>query len=305
MTPAPISMTYRPLLLVIDDDPAMLAMISRILLQQFEVLPAHNGRSGLELAIQRQPDLIMIDVSMPEMDGFEVCRKLKEREETENIPVLFLTAHEDDATEERGLQNGAVDFLRKPVRPAILRMRLNLHLQLKLQCDFLRRLSEVDVLTGAYNRRHLDRTLAAEWNRHRRYDRSLSVVLCDIDHFKAYNDAYGHLDGDNCIRNVAAALFSCLRRSADCLCRYGGEEFVAVVPETSGEDSRRLAERMVAAVHGLAIPHRDSPKGAVTISAGVASLTPDGTSAPRTLLTLADQHLYQAKRSGRNRVSGP
>ncbi|QEI05906.1 response regulator [Pigmentiphaga aceris] len=307
-----------PRILVVDDESINIAILVSALGSTYTIIPARSGTKALALAVDQRPELILLDVMMPDMDGYEVCRQLKASVDTRDIPVIFVTALTDGQAEAFGLELGAVDYLTKPVQPAIVRARVRNHLELKHARDSLSRQVMVDGLTGIANRRRFDEVLAAEARRMRRSGRPLSVIMIDVDHFKRYNDRYGHVAGDVCLQTVARAIADALHYPTDCAARYGGEEFACILPDTSAVDAQPIAERIRAAVQALDLAHEDSPTSSrVTISLGVASLAQLGPiasvqepSAARQadaavgakLVALADEQLYEAKRSGRNRA---
>jgi len=205
----------RPLILVVDDYPANITMLYEILERDCEVCMATSGQAALAFCEGRRPDLILLDIMMPEMDGYEVCRHLKDNDLTRDIPIIFVTTKSDPSEETRGLDLGAVDFISKPFHTKIVRARVRTHLTLQLQAEALRSLAMIDGLTGIANRRQFDTILSAEWHRCIRSHSAMSLVLIDIDFFKRYNDYYGHQAGDECIRTIAATLKKNLRRSHD------------------------------------------------------------------------------------------
>jgi diguanylate cyclase (GGDEF)-like protein len=219
--------------------------------------------------------------------------------------VIFVTAHSDEAAETRGLELGAVDFISKPVNPAIVRARVKTHLTLKAQSDMLRQWVYIDGLTRVNNRRHFDEHLASEWGRAMRQNTALSVVLLDVDHFKRYNDRYGHQAGDDCLRRVASTLEASLRRPADLVARYGGEEFVCLLPETPLAGALSVARELGQRVHDERIEHADSPVApVVTVSLGVFCKPVNSVGTPEALLAGADAQLYAAKARGRHQTCG-
>ena len=292
----------RPKLLVVDDQPLNIQSLYQTFSADHQVFMATSGEQALAVCAQRLPDLVLLDVVMPGMDGFEVCRRLKADPATREIPVIFVTAHDDEAAETLGLEVGAVDFIAKPINPKVVRARVATHLTLKAQADLLRQWAYLDGLTGIYNRRHFDEHLMSEWGRSARSAKPLSVLMIDVDRFKAYNDRCGHQAGDACLREVAATLRQSLRRPGDMLARYGGEEFVCLLPETGRAGALIVAEQIERRLRDRAIPHPDSDVApVVTVSVGVASN--DGAVAgPGALLAEADRQLYAAKAAGRGRV---
>ncbi|MBF0426088.1 MAG: diguanylate cyclase [Magnetococcales bacterium] len=293
----------QPKILIVDDMAANIDLLHQALGEEYEVLFATNGLDALAVAAAESPDLILLDVMMPEMDGYQVCRRLKAEEGTRHIPVIFVTALSEEADEARGLHLGAIDYLTKPVSVPILQARVRNHLELKKRGDMLERLAMLDGLTSIPNRRRFDETLEREWRRCLRAARPLSLILIDIDHFKLFNDHYGHALGDRCLKKVATALARTQTRSADLVARYGGEEFVCLLPEIASEGVQSSARRMREAVATLRIPHQASPTAEiVTLSLGAATLTPSRLCHAGDLVETADRFLYQAKSAGRDRL---
>lgn len=290
--------------LLVDDAPANISVLLRALKPDYDISVATRGEDAISIASAiPQPDIILLDIVMPGMDGYEVCRSLKADEFTKNIPVIFLTSMSEKKDEAKGLALGAMDYIRKPFSLPIVKARLKAHLELKRKTDILERMSYLDGLTGVANRRRFDETLKNEWRRMRREGSWLSILLADIDHFKAYNDRYGHTEGDACLRLVAQALKKIAQRPSDLLARYGGEEFVALLAGTDEKGAAHLAEQMRAAVESLNIPHTYSDvSDRVSISVGVASVVPAADSTWKSLIDSADNALYAAKIRGRNRV---
>lgn len=300
-----VTLPERPRLLLVDDQPINIQALYQIFHADHEVFMATSGAQALDFCRATPPDLILLDVVMPEMDGLEVCRQLKANAVTADIPIIFVTAQSDPTDETRALESGGVDFIAKPVNPAVVRARVKTHLTLKAQGDLLRELAFIDGLTGVANRRRFDEALQAEWRRCRRSATSLALLMIDIDHFKRYNDCYGHQTGDACLQTVALALKERFSRSHDLVARYGGEEFVCLMPECNLAAGLAKAEELRATVAALGIPHADSPTAnMVTLSIGVTAMQPAGDSTPQQLVAAADAALYTAKSGGRNRVNG-
>jgi len=293
--------TQRQKILIVDDTPANITAIGEELKADYKVIIATTGEAALEKAIADPPDLILLDIMMPGMDGNEVCRRLKAGQETRSIPVIFITAKNAEEEEARGLEIGAVDYITKPFRLSIVRARVKTHLELKRKNDILESLSSRDGLTGIYNRRQFDSVFAAEWKRALRFGRYLSVLLLDIDRFKLYNDHYGHLKGDDCLKRLANALSGTVRPT-DFIARYGGEEFVVVLPETGAEGAMQVAERMKGTVADLRMEHAHATAAPyITVSVGAATTVPTtGKDNPRLLLEVADNAMYAAKNAGGN-----
>jgi diguanylate cyclase (GGDEF)-like protein len=305
MAHLPIASASRPKLLLVDDQPINIQVLYQLFAADCQVFMATNGAQALQVCRDKRPDLVLLDVVMPGMDGYEVCRQLKADETLRHIPVIFVTAHDDPEQETMGLDLGAVDFIAKPVNPKVVQARVKTQLTLKFQADLLRQLVFLDGLTGVHNRRYFDQQLALEWARSARTGAPLSMILLDVDFFKRYNDHYGHQAGDDCLRQVAATLKSNLRRPADLVARYGGEEFACILPETGLDDAVELAKQLERQVRALAISHAYSDVApTVTISLGVATRDGVGSGSASELLGLADAQLYLAKSTGRARSFG-
>ena len=292
-------------ILIVDDIPDNIRVLSRMLVDDgHQVSAATNGRAALKLAASCAPDLILLDVMMPEMDGYQVCAALKADPLLKAIPVIFITALTDTEDETRGLALGAVDYIAKPFKEAIVRLRVRTHLELKRQRDLLSQLSHLDGLTGIPNRRAFDERLDREWRRALRAGEHLAAAMVDIDHFKEYNDAHGHLAGDDCLRRVAEALAAGLERAGDFIARYGGEEFICLLTGVDDQGTAVVAERLRADIESLRLPHGASPVSPwVTVSVGAAIRRPTQETAPSEVVAAADLQLFTAKRLGRNRVS--
>lgn len=266
---------------------------------------------------REKPDLILLDTHLPDGNGLELCRLLRANETSGQwTPIVFVSAERSDLDIERGIAAGADDYLFKPVSEIVLAAKVQaLYRLVQMQTSFqvltrqldtanqqLLRLSASDGLTGLPNRRYFDEALKREWRRNWREGASLALIMCDVDHFKRYNDCYGHPAGDECLRSVAQAILEALERAGDTPARYGGEEFAVILPATSAEGALQVAERMRQNVFRRAIAHRDAPGGQVTLSLGVACLQPGTGLHPEALLHSADGALYAAKHAGRNCV---
>ncbi len=292
--------------LIIDDSPINIEHLAQVLKSEYHIKVANNGASGVAVARSQKPDLILLDIMMPEMDGYQVCRILKADDATRKIPIIFITAKTDTKDETKGLSLGAVDYITKPFRTPIVQARVRTHIRLKHNTDLLEKLAMVDGLTGLPNRRRFEQLLKREWSRARRAQEPLSVIMLDIDHFKQFNDHYGHQAGDRCLARVAQALPVPLKRPTDVIFRYGGEEFIAVLPNTDLNFAMNLAEQMRAEVGRLLIPHQhtDGDHPFLSISLGVATAVPHSRISPSDLVGQADRQLYEAKDSGRNTTRG-
>lgn len=296
----------KPKILVVDDDATAVVVLGRVLSELGMVRFSTTSTNALALAREWLPDVILLDVVMPELGGFELCSIIKEDPLLCDVPIIFVTSKDSTEEEVAGLSLGAVDFISKPLVPQLVVARVRTQIRLKQMSDQLRRAATVDGLTGVANRRRLEESLPREWLRVRRNGGSLVVMMVDIDFFKAYNDLYGHQEGDKCIRQVALAIAGALRRPVDMVARYGGEEFAVMLPDTDLEGGKWVAKQILDSVQALQIPHAASEiAGFVTISIGVSCLE-TGTSirnrAPMEMLDAADQALYVAKHKGRAQV---
>lgn len=299
-----ITLEYeRQRILLVDDTKLSNQIMKDILGNDYDILVSTSGEEALVLAASESIDLILLDVEMPGMDGYEVCRNLKQNHYTQNIPVIFVSAANDVQHETEGLEAGAIDYIIKPSNPAIIKARVKNHLELKKYRDILERISLLDGLTGIANRRHFDQTLEKEWRRALRHGDILSLALVDIDFFKKYNDYYGHLAGDECLQKVGSILKESLKKVRDLGARYGGEEFVILLPSTAKGGALTVTERICSNIEKLNIPHELSKAAKhVTVSIGVATIRPELDKVPSELIRQADSALYQAKNAGRNRV---
>lgn len=285
------------LILLIDDEPANIHLLAHALKERYSLVFATSAERALEIAAETPVHLILLDVMMPGMNGYELLERLKDLEHTRDLPVIFVTARDEVEDEERGLALGAVDYITKPISPAIVRARVRTHLELKRQRDLQARNALRDGLTGIANRRCFDAALERELRLASRSRGTSLLLLLDVDHFKQYNDHYGHAAGDACLRQVAASLESAFARAGDLVARFGGEEFVLLLRH--GGLAEEIA-RALEAVRGLALPHgHSSAAPIVTISVGGLALRAGDSAAA--LIAAADVLLYQAKDGGRNR----
>jgi diguanylate cyclase (GGDEF)-like protein len=272
--------------------------------QEYELLTAQSGEEALKVANgSLLPDLILLDIMMPDIDGYEVCRRLKNENRTMHIPIIFVTALDAIHDEAKGFDLGAVDYITKPLNPLIIKARVKTHLQLKRKTDFFDRLASIDALTEIANRRGFDMTLDKEIRRTARDGAFISLILMDIDFFKKFNDSYGHAAGDECLKKVAEALVGVVKRASDFVARYGGEEFAIILPATDSKGAIHIAEKVRRKVAELNIRHGNSDiADHITLSLGVATVAADKSTRPIDLFNSADASLYLAKNTGRNRV---
>lgn len=280
--------------------PENIALLAGVLGDTVEILFARSGEDALRICKEQHPDLVLLDIVMPGLDGYEVLTRLKADPETANLPVIFITGMDSQGEEIRGLEAGAVDYITKPVHPAIVRARVRNHLELKRYHDFLENLSLTDGLTGIANRRRFDEVLGREWRRAARTAVGLSLLMLDIDCFKAYNDRYGHIAGDDALRRLATVIQESLRRPLDHAARYGGEEFACILPETDRGGAIVVAERIRRGLKALNIEHRFCVTDHVTVSIGTATMIPDPETPASLLVQRADEMLFLAKAAGKD-----
>ncbi len=309
-------------IMIIDDDPGTVEILSRIVKGIGKVYATTKGLDAMNLARSCLPDLILLDIEMPDISGFDVCAVIKSDPLFVDVPIIFVTSHQDREIESRALTSGAIDFIHKPPHPLVVKARVKNYLTLKRQTDHLKLLSSLDGLTGIANRRCFDTALHQEWRRAFRNQTPLALLLVDVDYFKQFNDTYGHQAGDQCLRVIADVLANIVKRPGELAARYGGEEFVILLPYCTQEQTVFLAEMICAEVRMLALPHETSDVAAtVTVSIGISSIETikktrasdqssyregflidsDDLGAEDLVLT-ADQAMYDAKHEGRNRV---
>lgn len=323
-------MRKTPILIVDDRKENLLTLESLLDSPDLQLVRAESGNEALAKILDYEFALILMDVRMPGMDGYETAELMRGSARSRSIPIIFVTAARMDREHMfKGYDSGAVDYLFKPLEPQILKRKVGIFLELHLQRQQLEEktreldakilelevlhkeleeknaklelLSSLDGLTGLFNRRYFDDNLLKEWKQAIRDSTCLSLLIVDIDYFKNYNDYYGHLEGDDCLRKVAQSLYEALLRPTDIIARYGGEEFTVILPNTGSEGAGEVAKRMMDAVARLEIVHKTSSVAeTVTISIGVSSLLPTRKSAVTSLLDRADKALYQAKAEGRN-----
>lgn len=301
-----------PLVLIVDDDKFTRLQIRQRLQQEaYRVEEVSNGEQCLAAYTELHPDIILLDAMMPVMDGFTCCAQLRSLPGGERLPILIITGLDDEASVNWAFDAGATDYVTKPINWAVLIQRVRrlvreaqLSKDLEQANEELQRLASLDSLTQLANRRHFDQYLSQEWKRMTRDKTPLSLIMCDIDFFKAYNDTFGHQAGDHCLQQVANAINLAAKRPADLVARYGGEEFIVVLPNTDSEGALRVANEIRTNIRTLEISHPSSQVSQyVTLSFGVASAIPTQETLPETLITDADKRLYQAKAEGHDLIA--
>ncbi len=325
--------TEKTYILTVDDRPENLVALEALLESpELNIVKAASGNEALSLVLEYDFALVLLDVQMPEMDGYETAKLMRGIKKCKSVPIIFLTAISNERGHLfRGYEVGAVDVLFKPIEPDILKSKVTIFLELyrqkklideqalelKLKVEellqvkqeleksnrILEDISSIDVLTDISNRRCFDGFIDREWGRAVRNSTPLSIIMMDIDHFKAYNDHYGHQAGDECLRQLGKVLKDTVKRSVDIVARYGGEEFVVVLVDTDMKAAMIVAEKIRLNVEALNIPHASSPiRQRVTISMGVATEVLNKYPSFAALINVADKALYQAKRNGRNKI---
>lgn len=304
-------------ILIVDDTPANIQILHEILHGDYEIFFATSGPDAIRIAQQELPDLILLDIMMPVMDGYAVCAALKSDPQTGQIPVIFVTAMSNEEDEAKGLECGAIDYVTKPLSPSIVKARVKNHLELKRHRDALEKftveldnknrelnlLAREDALTGLANRRYFDEVLDAEIKRARRFHHLLALILCDVDFFKSYNDHYGHIAGDKCLQEIGQILSGTLKRVSDFPARYGGEEFAVIIADIPPGKTGQLAEKLRLEIRTHAIPHAYSAAAElVTLSYGVVEAYPSSERDASWYINEADKALYRAKENGRDRT---
>lgn len=292
----------KPTILVVDDMTTTLLLLHDLLKDTYEVKIAKSGTKALEiLESPNDIDLILLDIEMPDINGYDVCKRIKNNETIKNIPIIFITGRTSQEDEEYGLNLGAIDYITKPFNKAIVKLRIKNYLDLKIKNDMLEKLSMYDGLTNIRNRRFFDETFEKTFSEIKRDKKSLAVLMIDIDFFKPYNDNYGHGQGDETLRKVAKALEKTIKRASDFVARYGGEEFVILLKDINKNGVEAVANNLLNAVRELKITHEFSKiENYVTISIGASFYNSNSDVTKLELLLKADETLYSVKNSGRN-----
>jgi diguanylate cyclase (GGDEF)-like protein len=289
-------------LLIIDDEKMNLKVLTHILGSEYTIYTASSGASGIEKARDYKPDLILLDILMPDMDGYETLAELRNDEKTQNIPIIFITGLNSIEDEEKGLSLGTVDYISKPFGAMIVKLRVRNQIKIINQFRTIQHLSMIDQLTNLPNRRSFDERLRIEWNRATREQVPIGFLMIDVDKFKKYNDTYGHQQGDVVLKTVAKVFTQSIKRAGDFVARWGGEEFTVLLPNTVLDGALDLAESIRMNVENAPVPCIDGSANKVTVSIGVSSMIPIQGSSVDALISNADAALYMAKDQGRNRI---
>lgn len=305
------------ILVVEDNRPSLDALLQSVRHFGAAAIPAESGGAALAAFASERPDLVLLDSALPDISGFEVAQKIRAQETPGDwTPIIFLSSPDDEAGIEKGIAAGGDDYLHKPFSEIVLGAKIRamqrlvlmraslLALTRKLDAtnQELQRISLMDGLTGVANRRYFDETISVEWRRARRHSNSMAVMMFDIDHFKLYNDTYGHLAGDECLRRIAATIRQNTARPSDLVARYDGKEFAVILPETTIGGAVLVAEKIRQAIHDLNIPQAPGSGDRITLSIGIASAAPGFDNPPDDLIHAADQALRRAKAEGRDRI---
>lgn len=291
---------HRPIILIIDDDPLILEWLTHLLTDQGDVVVIEGGATGIATALQIRPNLILCDLVMPEIDGITVCEKLRNDPVTRSIPILCMSVLGEPDDEVAAFAAGAADFIKKPLVAEIVQARVRHLLRWQREAASLRQMVNVDGLTGIFNRRYFEERFAEEWKRQRRNRAWLTVAMVDIDNFKDFNDYFGHIKGDDCLIQVAECLSKLVRRPADLVARFGGEEFVFILPHLNPEQGSAFGKAICEAIRAMHYQHAPSLCKNLTVSVGIASTIPADPDTCHDLLARADKALYQAKEAGRD-----
>lgn len=289
-------------ILIVDDSKLYAAQLRSILEDVYDITVAYTAEDGLNYARTGGFSLVLLDVVMPEMDGFMLLKMLQEEVVTQSVPVILITSLSDIENEQYGFTLGAVDYITKPFHPLIVKARVTTHIKLYNYRRQVEHQSKTDQLTGVPNRRQHDEHSHVKWKEAVRLQVPFSVCMFDIDHFKAFNDTFGHPAGDKVIISVAKTVSAYLKRSTDFFGRYGGEEFVAFMLGGSAEKNYKHLKRIRKALEDLHIPHAPSAGEWVTVSIGGVTVMPREEDTYASCLKMADKMLYEAKNNGRNRV---
>jgi len=295
----------RNTVLIIDDEKANIIALTHILSSDYKIYAAKSGRDGIELASNYMPDVILLDIRMPGMDGYETLSCLKYSEKTQKIPVIFITGLSNRGDEEKGLSFGAADYITKPFSTHVVKMRVENQIKMINQLRMIEKLSMTDQLTGIPNRRSFDIRLRSEWKRTLREKMPISIMMLDIDFFKKYNDDYGHQQGDIALQSFARALYNELKRPGDFSARWGGEEFAALLTNTDSAGALDVAEQIRKSIEEMDIYHDSGLKPSaakLTVSIGVNTSEHSNRTSIDDFISKADEALYRAKNQGRNRV---
>ncbi|WP_185969258.1 diguanylate cyclase [Aliiglaciecola sp. M165] len=288
-------------ILVVDDEDIDLKILNSILSPKYNVVLMRSGNEAIAYCVNTPPDLVLLDLHMPEVEGTLICKLLRHHKKTEHIPIIFITASDEHESQDACWEAGCVDFVNKPIVKSTLLHRVKAHLNAKLTTDKLRKNTFLDGLTGVYNRRYLDNKLESELQYAASGMEPLHFMMIDVDLFKQFNDSFGHLAGDQALKLVAHAISLHCQRPSDSLARFGGEEFGVLLPNTNRHLALKIGQKILHQVFSLQLTNPNSEYGVLTVSIGIAEL-PQNSSSIEEVIAIADKNLYEAKRHGKNRV---
>jgi len=289
-------------ILIVDDENANLKILTHILGAEYTIYTSTNGTDAIKIALDRNPDLILLDILMPGIDGYQTLSEIKKTEGIKKIPVIFISGLDSDEDEVKGLSLDAADYITKPFSPVVVKLRVRNQIQIISQMRTIEQLSLIDPLTKIPNRRSFDERMIMEWKQAIREQTQISVLMMDLDKFKSINDEHGHYHGDTVLQTVAGIFTKTLKRPGDFVARWGGEEFVVLLPNTPLGGAADIAENIRKKVEHTVIQRDAGPKLQVTISIGVNSVVPGVESNADDFIDLADKRLFTAKQTGRNKV---
>lgn len=289
-------------ILIVDDEKANLVLMTRILGDKYDIMTAKNGASAVKKAMEFLPDLILLDIAMPGISGYDVLNALRRNVATRTIPIIVVTGLDSSEEEERALMRNAVDFIPKPINPNIVKLRVRTQIRIVNQIRTIEQMCMTDQLTGAPNRRSFDVRLNMEWRRAIREKTDLSLLMFDIDHFKLYNDTCGHQRGDLVLKTVSGCINDSLMRPGDFSARWSSDGFAILLAMTDLKGAFLVAERVRKNIAALAIPFEGQASAVITVSGGLTSMIPNYTRSIDSLLTMAGNALDRAKTTGRNKV---
>ena len=289
--------------LIVDDDSISTSVLEELLSGLYKTKTVHSGESALQYCQATPPDLILLDVVMKGISGIETCKALKKNSHTQHIPIIFITSVSDQDEQNLCWEAGGTDYAVKPINGITLRNRIRVHLTHKLQSDLFRRMSFIDALTGLYNRHQLEDAMLKLTSHVNRSTHPLSLIMLDVDMFKNFNDTYGHIVGDECLKSIANVIKDCMHRPTDMGIRYGGDEFLCLLPDTDLNGAKHIAGLILSSVQQLAIEHNKSETNKVTISIGIHTIVKNKNDSLIDSLAKADEALYSAKQLGRNRYA--
>jgi len=292
-------------ILIVDDEQLNITALTHFLRQDYKLIAATDGASAIIEAEKHTPDLILLDIIMPDMNGYEVLSKLKNSVATMHIPIIFLTGLNNVEDEEKGLSLGAVDYITKPFNEVIVKARIKLHIKMADYVRNIEKLCMLDPLTGLPNRRGFDARIESEWGRSQREKKPLGLIMLDIDNFKTFNDTYGHPQGDSLLQSIGEILNKTLNRASDIAVRWGGEEFCVLLPDTDMQGTVKVAEQIRINVMNNSIPFTNDTCTSVTVSLGANSKIPNTSEVITDFIEEVDKLLYTAKRKGKNVTCTP